>query len=236
MDFAAPGDPSTLPLTRPDAEQRRLTLASEALRTPVPPGAMSTPNICAPPAPRRTEGDGSASLANLLAVVRDGASTSGDAAPREQALEELLTALHTPVLNFARRRLERARDAGDEAADVAQDVLVRLAGGAARCRAVTDAQVLAWALTTTRHVLTDRWRSSGRGEVRLVPATEVGTGCERMAEEEWMALAQSFEESAGGLPERRPAYEALLRVAAQACDTRPATACRRSSGPESSRG
>ena len=139
----------------------------------------------------------------------DGPTTS-DA---EAALEELLAQLYEPVLQFVRNRARRHRDGEDLAADIAQETLIRLARAAEDCRAVTNTQVLAWALTTARHVLIDAWRSP---EWRLAGAR--GPASEAASEAEWHTLAQSFEESAGHASEVTPACAILLRLAVEACD------------------
>ncbi|WP_284352670.1 sigma factor [Roseisolibacter agri] len=123
------------------------------------------------------------------------------------------------MLRFVRDRVRRRRDAEDLAADVAQETLIRLARGAPTCRAQTDPQVLAWALTTAQHVLIDTWRSP---EWRLAGARASGpagaSGRAAAGDAEWAALAQSYEESAGRVPDVEPAYALLLRLAVEACD------------------
>ena len=77
----------------------------------------------------------------------------------EQALEDLLAGLYTPLLRFLMSRLRGHPDRDDLAQDLAQETLLRVCGSVARCRADTDAQVMAWVLKIARNVIADHVRS-----------------------------------------------------------------------------
>ena len=82
------------------------------------------------------------------------AAIAGD----EASLETLLTRIHPAIVGYARRRLRVVREAEDVAQDIAQEVLIRVAQNIGDCRATTDAQIHAWYLTITRHLVIDLLR------------------------------------------------------------------------------
>lgn len=96
--------------------------------------------------------------ASVIAAASGGEDSSGHASA-DDAFEALLAALYAPVRSFLLRRLRSFPDAPDLAEDVTQEALLRIARGIAGCRATTDRQVMAWALTTAHHTLANTLRS-----------------------------------------------------------------------------
>lgn len=116
------------------------------------------------------------------------------AAGDREALEELLQELWTPVVRYLTRWLAGRREGGETAEDLAQDVLVRLARSIGECRARTDLQVRAWALTAARNRAFDYLRARER-----VPTARGAS--------EWLEdLAEPF----GAPPPLSPRLSALL--------------------------
>jgi DNA-directed RNA polymerase specialized sigma24 family protein len=183
----------------------------------IPEGDMRT----CPPAAISSESPVLPTVAHLLAAAQAGESTE----VREAALEAMLTCLHAPLLEFSLGRLRRCRDAADLAADVAQETLIRLAKSAATCRATTEAQVVAWALTVARHVLADYWRSPARRLAAAERAADTLAECADAGaiEDEWRALSTSFEESAGHPDAESRGAVILQRLAVEALDAYDAT-------------
>lgn len=83
---------------------------------------------------------------------------AGDAA----ALEDLLTQLYAPLLRYAVRKLRIVSDGAVLAEDIVQDAVVRIAGRLGECRAESDGQLIAWALTIVRSTGIDHFRRAGR--------------------------------------------------------------------------
>lgn len=83
------------------------------------------------------------------------------------ALEELLAELWPSVHGYIGRWLAGRREGGETAEDLAQDVLVRLAEAVPACRARTDEQVRAWALTAARNRAFDHLRARRRQPTAL---------------------------------------------------------------------
>lgn len=82
-----------------------------------------------------------------------------------KALDLLLREVQGPVEEYLARRLSARRDARDAAADLRQEVLLRVAAALARGRFDNDRQLLGWVLTIARNVLIDHLRSEqGRCE------------------------------------------------------------------------
>ena len=94
----------------------------------------------------------------------------------EQALEDLLAALYTPVLRFLMSRLRGHPDQQNLADDLVQETLLRVCGSVAQCQARTDAQVLCWVLKITGNATVDYMRSpSSRSPRRSSPPILIRT-------------------------------------------------------------
>lgn len=73
------------------------------------------------------------------------------------ALNELLEHLRPIILRGVRNRVRSAACAEAVAEELTQDVLLRVTEGLAGCRALSEAQLLAWTRTIARRVVID-WR------------------------------------------------------------------------------
>jgi RNA polymerase sigma factor (sigma-70 family) len=93
----------------------------------------------------------------LVALARKATSTTEGA---EAALNALLVLLYHPLRSFVQHRLSGMPDIDDLAHDAAQDALLRITREIHTCRATTDRQLLAWALTTVQRTTIDLLRSS----------------------------------------------------------------------------
>jgi RNA polymerase sigma factor (sigma-70 family) len=98
----------------------------------------------------RMPGDSS----TTLVLLRDHAA-AGD----RRALNALLEELYVPIERFLRRRLTSGH-ASSYIADVTQEALIRIARSIETCRAPTDRQLMAWALTVARNAAVDVMRSN----------------------------------------------------------------------------
>lgn len=76
----------------------------------------------------------------------------------DAALDQVLEALRPVLLRTIRARVRSARATEAVAEELAQDALLRVAGGLAGCRAQTAAQLMAWCRTIARRVVIDRYR------------------------------------------------------------------------------
>lgn len=88
----------------------------------------------------------------LVPLLRRAAS--GD----ESSLTALLTRLHVVVSRFIRRRMNYDVAAEPFVEDATIEALVKIADRYSTCRAETDAQIVAWALTIARNVSIDLLR------------------------------------------------------------------------------
>ncbi|HYR06734.1 MAG TPA: sigma-70 family RNA polymerase sigma factor [Longimicrobium sp.] len=77
-----------------------------------------------------------------------------------QALEHLLAEVHVPVARCCRAWLSRIGHGAVQ--EVAQEALIRIAGGLGACRAENDEDLLTWCRTVARHAAFDRLRSHQR--------------------------------------------------------------------------
>lgn len=97
---------------------------------------------------------------------------AGRAAGCPAALEALLGELVGPVRDFHLGWLRSRRDGRDAAQDLAQETLLRIMRGIGECRARTDRQVMAWALTVARHVALDHSKAERRRRARYFTSPE----------------------------------------------------------------
>lgn len=139
----------------------------------------------------------------LLMVARG----YGDAA--DIALEDLLTLLYAPVKRYCRARLYDATDAGDVAADAAQETMIRVAKSLRTCTADTDRQVHNWALTIARRVIIDIYRSVPEGSATGHLAEEAFQGA---------LFGISMSESVGRRHSLSDPMECLLHTVVDAYD------------------
>lgn len=103
----------------------------------------------------------SGELVRLLRAAQDGDTASA---------ESLLTALHIPILDYLRTRAPDRGCRDDLAEDLAQEALIRIAENLHSCRAESDGQLLAWALTVARNRLVDYFRTDQSATVcRIKP-------------------------------------------------------------------
>jgi RNA polymerase sigma factor (sigma-70 family) len=77
-----------------------------------------------------------------------------------QALEHLLAEVHVHVARCCRTWLSRIGQGAVQ--EVAQEALIRIAGGLGACRAENDEDLLVWCRTVARHAAFDRLRSDQR--------------------------------------------------------------------------
>lgn len=138
-----------------------------------------------------------------------------DGAPQDiqhDLLGALLERLYWPLYRFALARLQRFAGAKALAEEVVQDTLLGLARGAHRCRALEDAQLLAWALRSCRHELYDLIHRPGTGL----------TFRRREVELRLLTDGEDFESSVGRRPDLDAAFESLLALAVDVYDSMPA--------------
>lgn len=91
----------------------------------------------------------------------------------EAAREELVARLWVAVVPYIRKLVRHRDDADDLANDLAQEALIRMLPRLWRCRALVDAEVVAWALSTAHRVMLDDYRRHVQVEVRrLSPELE----------------------------------------------------------------
>ncbi|WP_310568597.1 sigma factor [Gemmatimonas sp.] len=128
----------------------------------------------------------------------------GEAA--DVALERLLILLHAPIKRYAFAKVQRSPDADDLAADIAQDALIRIAKGVRTCRAQSDGEVMAWAMTIAHRLVLDLVRSRQSG---LQAAYFADVTAQAM-------FGMTMEDSIGQRAELEPAMELLLRLMADA--------------------
>ncbi len=138
----------------------------------------------------------------LLVVAR------GEGVAADAALEQLLVRLYGPLKRYAFARVRLSPDASDMAADIAQDALIRIAKGVRACRAQSDGEVMAWAITIAHRLVLDLVRSRQSGLQALYFADVTAQAM----------FGVSMEESLGQRAELSPAMELLLSLMADACN------------------
>lgn len=154
----------------------------------------------------------------LCALMRTAQLGGPDGA---SALESLMTELHLIVWHFLRPRLTGWRDAHDVTNDCAQETVVRLFLAFERCRAESDAAVIAWACTTARHALQDLLRDPESGIMAAQFAASIADvrGAEELDSPNRRALAlvgMCPDAAAGQRAEEYEARETLLAIAVDA--------------------
>lgn len=153
-----------------------------------------------------------------------------------QALEHLLVEVHVHVARCCRTWLSRIGQGAVE--EVAQEALVRIAGGLGAYRAENDEDLLAWCRTVARHAAFDRLRSHQREwDVRVFAEELDQVECEIPEPENTTAvsvLLQALDEALAAEPElvhsllwHRLVQRDGWEEAAGALDLTPASAKRR---------
>ena len=122
------------------------------------------------------------------------------AAGEAAALDRLLGRLVGPLREYLATWLGNRREAHDEAQDLAQEVLLRVVRGIGGCRARTDRQVMAWALTIARRVGLDYLKSERRRLARCEVWPDLEEAAVPASVDAWAAAAAGPGSWEGGLP------------------------------------
>lgn len=115
------------------------------------------------------------------------------------ALEALLGRLVGPVRDFLLAWLSGRRDARDTAQDLAQEALIRIMRGITECRARTERQVMAWALTVARNVAVDHARSERRRQESFAVTEELEAVAEGPSVVAWVVEMAGSDQRNGAL-------------------------------------
>lgn len=105
-----------------------------------------------------------------------------------EAMDAVLRTFQEPVHRYLARRLAQCPDGHDVAGDLRQEVLLRAAGGLARCHFDNEQRPLAWVLRIARNVLVDHVRAE-RTRHRLVSPDTLELLAERAALAQWQSVS-----------------------------------------------